>query len=117
MTYNNLEARGHAPPHNEPTADSAVTPPDAVRAFWVPSGRQYREGAPDDEPVSSPEDEVPEYPTGPDFTAPEWDEGEGLYRMVQSTSVGERVLWSATLGDLWHKDPWEARKAARGVSE
>lgn len=113
------DRRGQADPPrpHELAAEPAGAPTDAVRGEWVPSGRQYREGAPADESVSPSEDEVPEYPTGPDFTTPEWDEQEGLYRMVQSTSVGEVVLWSATLGDLWHGDPWEARKAARGVSE
>lgn len=111
------ERRADSPRPHELAGGAAAAPPDAVRASWVPSGRQYREGPRADESVSSSEDEVPEYPTGPDFTIPEWDEGERLYRMVQSTSVGEVVLWSATLGDLWHGDPWEARKAARGVSE
>ncbi len=116
MTHDQ-EGRAGSPRPHELAAEAAGAPPDAVRGSWVPSGRQYHEGPPADESVSPSEDEVPEYPTGPDFTTPEWDEGEGLYRMTQFTSSGERVLWSATLGDLWHGDPWEARKAARGVSE
>lgn len=61
-----------------------------------------------DEEQAYPTVEPPAWPTGPDYGDPEWDAGEGLWRMEQWAGEGTRKLWSAALGDLWHPSVEEA---------